>query len=122
VYQGRRCSLGSAYRLAGDPQETHATEHTGRLETDTATGSPRTFDTGRRRAVHPRRRLAHPGMLVALTAPDPARHYMVRPSAPFTEALDLPGWEDYSIWGYDEPLGSYFAQLWHNSSGGPDEP
>ncbi|WP_335989929.1 hypothetical protein [Glycomyces sp. MUSA5-2] len=57
-----------------------------------------------------------------MTAPDPARHFLVRPGAPFTEALDLPGWEDYSIWGYDDPLGSFFAQLWRNDSGGPDEP
>ena len=28
--------------------------------------------------------------------------------------LDLPGWEDYSVWGYDETEGSLFAQLWPN--------
>lgn len=30
----------------------------------------------------------------------------------FCEPLWLPGWSDRSIWGYDEPSGSYFAQLW----------
>jgi len=33
-------------------------------------------------------------------------------SRSFCEALWLPGWSDRSVWGYDEPTGSYFAQLW----------
>lgn len=30
----------------------------------------------------------------------------------FCEPLWLPGWSERSIWGFDEPTGSYFAQLW----------
>lgn len=41
-------------------------------------------------------------------------HRGVLKSSPrsFCEPLWLPGWSDRSIWGYDEPTGSYFAQLW----------
>ncbi len=35
--------------------------------------------------------------------------------------LDLPGWDEQSIWGYDEGIGSFFAQLWRNGSRS-DEP
>lgn len=37
-----------------------------------------------------------------------------RSSSPrsFCEPLWLPGWSDRSVWGYDKPTGSYFAQLW----------
>ena len=33
----------------------------------------------------------------------------------FAAALWLPGWDDASIWGYDEQTGGYFAQLWRNT-------
>src|SRR6266571_6245921 len=41
------------------------------------------------------------------------------------QALELYGWHDRSIWGYDEPGGHYYAQLWRNDkpedrSGNPD--
>ena len=32
----------------------------------------------------------------------------------FREALWLPGWSDRSIWGYDEPMETFFAQLWRD--------
>ena len=32
----------------------------------------------------------------------------------FREALWLPGWSDQSIWGYDEQMDTYFAQLWRD--------
>lgn len=32
----------------------------------------------------------------------------------FHEALWLRGWSDQSIWGYDEHMGTYFAQLWRD--------
>lgn len=38
-------------------------------------------------------------------------------------ALDLAGWEDRSIWGYDPTVGSLFAQLTRNGNNddnGPD--
>lgn len=28
--------------------------------------------------------------------------------------LDLDGWSDLSVWGWDEQTGSLFAQLWHD--------
>lgn len=39
----------------------------------------------------------------------------------FREPLWLPAWSDQSIWGYDEPMRTFFAQLWrdHDSN---DEP
>jgi hypothetical protein len=38
--------------------------------------------------------------------------------APFT----LPGWEDYSIWGYDRIGETWFAQLWRNSDDATEVP
>jgi len=32
----------------------------------------------------------------------------------FREALWLAGWSDRSIWGYDEPMETFFAQLWRD--------
>ncbi|MEV6825309.1 hypothetical protein [Amycolatopsis sp. NPDC051102] len=34
----------------------------------------------------------------------------------FRATLELPGWQNQSAWGYDEPAGSYFAQLWRNTN------
>ncbi len=37
--------------------------------------------------------------------------------------LGVPGWENFSTWGYDSGTGSFYAQLTHNSSSddnGPD--
>ena len=39
----------------------------------------------------------------------------------FREALCLPGWSDQSIWGYDEQMDTYFAQLWRDGDNN-DEP
>lgn len=36
--------------------------------------------------------------------------------------LDLPGWSDYSTWGWDDGIGSYFAELIRDESDDPDEP
>lgn len=38
----------------------------------------------------------------------------------FREALWLPGWSDQSIWGYDEQMDTYFAQLWRDSDTNDD--
>jgi hypothetical protein len=32
----------------------------------------------------------------------------------FTRDVDLPGWSEQSIWGYDEVLERYWAQLWRD--------
>lgn len=32
------------------------------------------------------------------------------------EILDLPGFSAQSIWGYDEMIGSYYAQIWDDAS------
>jgi hypothetical protein len=37
-------------------------------------------------------------------------------------ALYLPGWERYSIWGWDGREGSLFAQLWRNTDDRDAEP
>jgi hypothetical protein len=34
----------------------------------------------------------------------------------FRTTLELPGWQNQSAWGYDEPMDSYFAQLWRNTN------
>lgn len=31
------------------------------------------------------------------------------------EAFSVPGWDHFSTWGYEEHLGHYYAQLYHNS-------
>ena len=38
----------------------------------------------------------------------------------FREALWLPGWSDQSIWGYDEQMDTFFAQLWRDSDTNED--
>lgn len=30
------------------------------------------------------------------------------------DAVLIPGYEDYSVWGFDEGMGSYWANLWRN--------
>ncbi|MGH3867229.1 MAG: hypothetical protein ACRDQ4_14015 [Pseudonocardiaceae bacterium] len=52
---------------------------------------------------------------------DVSRHYGREPGTSFVDTLYLAGWEKQSVWGYDEPLGSFFAQLWTNASTS-DEP
>jgi hypothetical protein len=37
-------------------------------------------------------------------------------------ALPLTGYDDASVWGYDDQGGTYFAQLWRNASDSRDEP
>ncbi|HEY8722184.1 hypothetical protein [Pengzhenrongella sp.] len=32
----------------------------------------------------------------------------------YTRDFDLPGWSEQSIWGYDELLESFWAQLWRD--------
>lgn len=36
--------------------------------------------------------------------------------------LVLPGWDRFSVWGWDGAEGSLFAQLWMNSDNSRDEP
>ncbi|WP_106398907.1 hypothetical protein [Actinocorallia populi] len=36
----------------------------------------------------------------------------------FREGLWLDGWDQQSVWGYDEGMVSYFAQLWRNGDNG----
>jgi hypothetical protein len=44
------------------------------------------------------------------------RHYCRCKDCEFTEPLPLPGFEDRSVWGFDNRRGSFFAQLWPNGS------
>lgn len=36
--------------------------------------------------------------------------------------LVLPGWDDYSVWGWDAAEGALFAQLWRNGDDSRSEP
>ncbi len=45
---------------------------------------------------------------------DYSRHHARTPGEEFRDIVDLPGWEDQSIWGYESGACSYFAQLWRN--------
>ena len=51
-------------------------------------------------------------------------HALLRRTGGGREALDLPGWDERSIWGWDPGDASYFAQLWRNrgDEDSPDEP
>lgn len=42
--------------------------------------------------------------------------------ADFTAAVTVPGWEHFSIWGFDGQSDSYFAQLWRNEDDGHAAP
>ncbi|UOX86075.1 HEAT repeat domain-containing protein [Amycolatopsis sp. FBCC-B4732] len=50
-----------------------------------------------------------------------SRNHDCRAGQEFRDGIDLPGWEEQSVWGWDPPAGSFFAQLWRNGSTG-DEP
>jgi hypothetical protein len=45
-----------------------------------------------------------------------SRNFDRRPRTEFRTTLELPGWQHQSAWGYDVPIGSYFAQLWRNTT------
>lgn len=47
---------------------------------------------------------------------DFTRNFGARPGYALHDAVDLPGWEDQSVWGWDEPMGTFHAQLWRNAS------
>ena len=49
-------------------------------------------------------------------------HGLLRRGGGGREALDLPGWDERSIWGWDPPDACYFAQLWRNDEDDADEP
>jgi hypothetical protein len=36
--------------------------------------------------------------------------------------LVLPGWDDYSVWGWDGQEGSLYAQLWQNTDNSREQP
>jgi hypothetical protein len=45
-----------------------------------------------------------------------SRNYDCRPGCEFWDGIDLPGWEEQSVWGYDTSMSSFFAKLWTNGS------
>ncbi|WP_290053328.1 hypothetical protein [Amycolatopsis solani] len=47
-----------------------------------------------------------------------SRNHECRPGQEFQDGIDLPGWEEQSVWGWDPPAESFFAQLWRNGSTG----
>lgn len=40
----------------------------------------------------------------------------------FRRSVLLQGWSELSIWGYDEAMQTYFAQLWRDGEDSDDEP
>ncbi|NYE96312.1 hypothetical protein FHU41_002562 [Psychromicrobium silvestre] len=44
------------------------------------------------------------------------RNVDARPGYPFHDSVELPGWENRSVWGYDIPSQTFYAQLWSNAS------
>ncbi|MFK4298166.1 hypothetical protein ABH924_003327 [Arthrobacter sp. GAS37] len=36
--------------------------------------------------------------------------------------LAIPGYTNQSIWGYDEPMQTYFATIWADTTSGDDDP
>jgi hypothetical protein len=53
-----------------------------------------------------------------MTDPVTTRNIDVRPGHDLHASIDLPGWDDRSIWGYDHGLTSFYAQLWRNPGTG----
>ncbi|MCK2239728.1 MULTISPECIES: hypothetical protein [unclassified Crossiella] len=51
-----------------------------------------------------------------MSVPDHSRNHTARPGYQLHDAVDLPGWEQQSIWGWDEGSSSFYAQLWRNDS------
>ncbi|WP_125789751.1 hypothetical protein [Amycolatopsis sp. WAC 01375] len=57
-----------------------------------------------------------------MTVSRSSRNHGARPGYALHDAIDLAGWGDRSIWGWDDGIGSFYAQLWRNgsSSDAPD--
>src|ERR1043165_7598446 len=64
----------------------------------------------------PGRHSAVPGTLVGMDVPGHSRNHTARPGFQERDAVDLLGWDEQSIWGWDEGLSSFYAQLWRNGS------
>jgi hypothetical protein len=56
-------------------------------------------------------RRAGSGRLIDMDAYDHSRNHAARPGHQSHDVIDLPGWEDQSIWGWDDGVGSFYAQL-----------
>jgi len=56
------------------------------------------------------------GTLICMGLPEHSRNHSVQPGVRLHDAVDLPGWERRSIWGWDEGTSSFYAQLWRNDS------
>ena len=56
------------------------------------------------------------------TLQDASRNYGTRPGYELRDDVDLAGWDERSVWGYDTGTGSFYAQLWRNpgDSDAPD--
>ena len=66
--------------------------------------------------------MAAHGMLYGMFELSTSRNFDRPPRAEFRSTLELPGWQNQSAWGYDEPIGSYFAQLWRNTNRDEGQP
>jgi hypothetical protein len=52
-----------------------------------------------------------------MTDTDAARNFGARPGYALNDSVELEGWDGRSVWGYDEGVASFYAQLWTNASG-----
>lgn len=49
---------------------------------------------------------------------DLCRNLGARPGRDLLDDVDLAGWDERSVWGYDTGVGSFYAQLWRNPGDG----
>jgi len=49
-----------------------------------------------------------------MIAEDATRNFGAKPGYALLDSIDLDGWDERSIWGYDDGVGSFYAQLWRN--------
>jgi len=49
-----------------------------------------------------------------MIAEDATRNFGAKPGYALHDSIDLDGWGQRSIWGYDDGVGSFYAQLWRN--------
>lgn len=45
-----------------------------------------------------------------------SRNHGVRPGQHLHDMIDLPGWEEQSVWGWDPGMSTFYAQLWRNGN------
>lgn len=49
-----------------------------------------------------------------MIAEDATRNFGAKPGYALHDSIDLDGWDERSVSGYDDGVGSFYAQLWRN--------